>query len=417
MERKRDLVFRIFYSTSFTIIFLVLLGHTLVAPADAVYQAYKSNRLMNIFMLAGVYVLTALLCTILYASRLYTNRSILAGIPKTYVPVEEGDIGKHVRKIVADGLAQSAVVAYGANPRTQWTQSLERPRSAHSQQAELEVPPWKEIAHPGWTSPASLDLPDLQYRTVVAELPNLIEAKAVSLAPTVPVDNIHGTASQSFHNNHSNLVSLVVPDERVVDLLQRPDSMGLREYISHLTELGLIYPPELGVKFLEIYEKARFSYHELNEPEFRALMSIFAEILRGMSALPSELSASFQDFNNNLTPDGSSEEGDVDTYTSADASSPTDDNSSDAASNSDSYHSLRTAPTVGRKSTFGHQTPRSMSATTRREVSSNSLNRLRSQASNVSRRTDRSGGSVIRLSERHGPLDLPYTIELPTDNG
>ncbi|KAL9115206.1 MAG: hypothetical protein Q9227_001000 [Pyrenula ochraceoflavens] len=406
MARKRDIIFRIFYSTSFTIIFLVLIGHTLVAPADAVYQAFKDNRLVNIFMLAGVYVVTAFFCVILYASRLYTNRSILASIPKTYLPVEEGDVGKHVRRVIEDGLAQSAVIAYEANPRTKWVQSLDRPQSSTVDEIEGGVPPWKDIAHPGWTSPASPDLPNLHYRTVVEELPNLIEAKAVSLAPTSTINDTNGIGSPE---------TLTMPDERAVDILQRMDPMGLREYVAHLTNLDLVNPPELGIEFLRIYEKARFSGHELDESEFRSLLSIFAEILRGMSSLHPDLLASLR--SDATTPaDGGSEEGDIDTYPSEAASSPTDDESSDSQSTSESYHSLGTTPNIPR-SNFGYHTPRSTSAVSRRQVSSNSVHRLRSQPSNVSRRSNRSGGSVIRLTEGRGPLDLPYTINLPNDNG
>ena len=116
--RPRQLLFRLFYSTSYTVAFLVIIAYILLTPADTIYQAYKSGRYVDIFVIAGVYVLTALIAILIYASRLYTNRSVLQSIPKTYMPIEKDDLpGKAVRKMIADALARSAVIAYEARPR------------------------------------------------------------------------------------------------------------------------------------------------------------------------------------------------------------------------------------------------------------------------------------------------------------
>lgn len=409
MHRKRDLLFRIFYSSTFTIILLILLAHILVAPADTVYQAYKKNRLVNIFIIAGVYVLTALIAIVLYASRLYTNRSILNAIPKTYVPVEEGDVGKGVRRIIAEGLAESALVAYEAKPRTSKIKPLQEMANLGDQDRGADLPSWGNITHPGWASPASPDLPNLHYEIVVAELPDLIEAKAVSLAPAFPINDEHEDNSWSPSANEDQQVPLL-PDERVVDALQRPDTMGLREYMARLRDMNLINPPDLEPAFLEIYERARFSSDELDEPAFRSLMGVFAEILRGMSHVDANLLVTLQDERDVGTPDGSSEEGEVDDDISPAASSHSSYRMQHSVSHSESEQSLRTAPTFHPKSSVGYGTPCSRPTFTPRISSTNSLHQLRSQRSDISAR---SGGSVIRLSEaRGGHQDLPYILDI-----
>src|SRR5271156_1670362 len=292
-----QLLFRVFYSTTYTVVFLVIIAYILFTPADTIYQAYKSSRYVDIFVIAGVYVLTALIAILIYASRLYTNRSVLQSIPKTYMPIEKDDLpGKAVRKMIADALARSAVIAYEARPRV--TKVEHSPPtastrlsalSASSRKAPNAEPTWGPIAHPGWSSPASQDLPNLQYATVIAELADLIEARAVSLAPSDPVasPNIDGTP---------------LPDERVVGILQRPVDMGLREYIEQLIALQVIKDPYLANEFLTLYERARFAADPLTEAEFRALMGIFAEILRGMTSLDPLLLAEFEEDDENSMP-------------------------------------------------------------------------------------------------------------------
>ncbi|KAL9620629.1 MAG: hypothetical protein Q9160_004883 [Pyrenula sp. 1 TL-2023] len=407
MHRKRDLIFRIFYSTTFTVIFLVLLAHVLVAPADAVYQAYKKKRLVNVFVVAGVYVVTAIIAAVLYASRLYTNRSILNAIPKTYVPVEEGDVGRSVRRIIADGIAESALIAYEAKPRTAKVEALQEISTMGDQDDEASCPSWGIIAHPGWSSPASPDLPNLQYETVVTELPDLIEAKAVSLAPSVPADEVRDNESWTLQAIEQQEATNVV-DEAAVQALRRPDTMGLHEYMAHLADLNLINPPGLGNDFLEIYERARFSAGELDEATFRYLMGVFAEILRGMSYANADFLGRLSDGNNLVTPDGSSEEGEVDDDDVLGTISRSSPELAPRSSHSESEQSLRTTPKFNTRRHNSGNT----SATVPRITSTHSLHRLRSQNSNLSRSTGRSGESVIRLSEAHSPLDLPYTINL-----
>ncbi|KAI9838278.1 MAG: hypothetical protein M1819_005546 [Sarea resinae] len=300
-------LFRIFYSTSFTILLLILIVLLIVTPGDTIHQALSNDQIYYVFIIAAVYFVTVVLAVLIYASRLYTNRSVLAAIPKAWVPIEKEDVGHSVRRMIAEGLSRSALVAWDARPRDlsaegfpeEYHQSApsissgvrrpsftdQRHHHHHYHHGHLYregtairiprlSPVWGPISHPGWSSPSSPDLPNLHYNTVIYELPHLIEAKAVSLAPldpTLPPPPPDGPPTP--------------PDPRAVALLQRPATMSLRDYLAYLTNLDLIDPPELAADFLAAYERARFSSKPSTEEQFRDLMHIFAEILRRMTTL------------------------------------------------------------------------------------------------------------------------------------
>lgn len=278
-------IYRILDLTAFTFCWIFLFCLILLTPADAIYQCYKTHRHINIYFIAGAYIVTFLLAVLIYVTRIYTNRSALTGIPKAWIPVEKEDVGTSVRRLVKDGLSRSAVIAYQARPRdlSDDVASGGGGRENQSLMVDRTRPPWGVIEHPGWSSPASsMDLPDLPYRTVVQELPHLIEAKAVSLAPPDPFFTAKDYGGVGGEQQ-------AIPDTRVVEVLQRPGSMSVRGYLQHLTSLDVIRPAEVGAEFVALYEHARFSSHELYEAEFRELMHVFAEVLRGMTSLAPQI--------------------------------------------------------------------------------------------------------------------------------
>jgi hypothetical protein len=308
-------LFRIWYSTTYTTILLLLLLILAVTPADTIYQSVRSDELQKLFVIGGVYLLTFLIVILIYSTRVYTNRTVLSAIPKPYVPVEEGEIGKSVRRLIAKELRRSAIVAWDSRPRDlrseeegRESQGTSRPNTAEIQKEKekekahkkqkrkkdddhgiqttilpvsAKNPPWGHVSHPGWASPSSPDLPNLQYWSVICELPNLIEAKAVSLAPPDPAVE---EAGLQYPDNAPPL-----PDAQIVTLLQRPRALGLRDYLTRLAEFGLLNPPSLGATFLAQYEYARFSTASLTEPEFRSIMAVFADILNGMTELDQDI--------------------------------------------------------------------------------------------------------------------------------
>ncbi|OAP55377.1 hypothetical protein AYL99_10350 [Fonsecaea erecta] len=285
MAQARQIIFRIFYSTSFTAVFLILVIVVAVTPADTIYESYKRRRLIDIFLIAGDYVVTALLAVLIYASRLYTTRSVLKDIPKTYMPIEKEDLpGRRVHKLVQECLERSAVIAYQARPRSRriehdtiniGTRMLALTNTHTSTDPNAE-PSWGKVAHPGWSSPASKELPGLEYCTVVDELIDLIEAKAVSLAPIDP-------------HTQPGPDGAPMPDPRVIDRLARSGNMGMRAYLRYLIDIGVVPDNSLTVAFLVAYERARFSSEPLNDEDFQSLMRMFAELLRNMNPVDVEM--------------------------------------------------------------------------------------------------------------------------------
>ena len=429
--------FKIFYSSTFSILSLVLLALLLITPGDLILQAYRDGQLSDVFVIAGVYLLTLIITILIYSTRLYTNRTNLVSIPKSWIPIDTGDVSKSVKRMISEGLARSARIAYEAHPRdlrenlafrvspdTQRTKreskASSRPLTAETEPKANVIPPWGIISHPGWSSPSSLDLPNLQYEPVILELPHLIEAKAVSLAPS-DLDHQPETEIADLQDTLPPL-----PDALAVELLQRPAMMGLRDYFSHLFSIGVIDPPSLGAEFLQLYEKARFSGQALDEQEFRRLMNIFAEILRGMKELDIAIVADLHAealSESDVDDDGISTTETVE-HTSFHTPIPDIaqfDGSSRPhreASSASLAGSEGTVPSRSRvlkreasRDTGSRKSRRSNARSSRREPSFYSMNHARTNASSGS--SQRSGGSVIRLAEARGPLDLPYAITVP----
>lgn len=458
-------LFRIWYSTTYTTLLIITLLLLCVSPGDIIYQTIRTEEIPKLFVIGGVYVLTALIVILIYSTRIYTNRSVLQAIPKPYVPVEEGEVGKMVRRMIVKQLRRSAIVAWDSRPRDvrgeadageDTDEELEEGRSGTAERERekekakkhknghgvpnatilpisAKAPPWGHISHPGWASPASPDLPNLQYWSVVCELPNLIEAKAVSLAPPDP--NVETGSIQFPHETP------LLPDAQIVTLLQRPRAMGLRSYLARLSELGLINPPTLGPAFLAQYERARFSTACLTETQFKDIMSVFADILNGMTELDPDVIEdlrveSLYSESRSLAPTQSSSTRSISGSSSSHslplhprtpqlAHQPSSSSLSSSLSGSSgaSPHSpqtLRTAPSRQAQRSSGiYGTPRTTSAVSFRTMSDRGSVVVREPRRspstilpNSSTSSLGSGRSVIRLHPNPSEGELPYQYDI-----
>lgn len=280
-----DAVFRFIYNAVYTFFFIVLITLAVLTPADVIYRAWENGQTWNIWIVVASYVLTFVVVAFVYATRLYINKTALAAIPKPWIPVEKGDVHPAVYRLVKHGLDRSAAIAFEARPRIKRllgppegergdvvsmrraARRVKLRRSVSTEEEQgvvvpLGAPVWGGIEQPGWGSPTSPDLADLQYSTVFLELPALIEAKALTFAPEVGVPP--------------------ALDPEAIALLQRPASMGLRDYVGHLASLGVLPLDQTALDFIHRYEHARFSTRPISDAEFRELMRLFAEVLRTM---------------------------------------------------------------------------------------------------------------------------------------
>lgn len=429
-------LFHFFYRLFYILLILVLIGLLLITPAETIQQARKNGQQLNAIVIGVGYALTVTLAVGVYLTRLYTNKTVLNAIPKTWIPVEKGEVTKKVRKMIVASLARSAAIARDSRPRVSPEPATivsdphardtiakapeseheekegrwflrKRPKQPEKEEPTVTIPPpspvWGNITHNGWASPSSHDLPNLQYTTVILELPHLIEARAVSLAPPDP----ESTAQPPM------------PDIRAVDLLQRPASMGLRDYIGHLMTIEVLTSPSLATDFLSAYEYARFAAQQLSEEQFRDLMKQFSEVLRTMTALsPAILSSLDIEQESDIDGDASS---------SSTPATPRSRSPVSSLSASGSEGTIRTAPSrrVGtlastRRSEFGTApaTPRSRNRVVSRSPSMNSFAQskrpyaISSRSSSASLRST-SQGSVIKLSRTNEEGELPYTLNMP----
>ena len=288
--------FRIFYSTTYTALYLLTIALLLITPASMIWGAIENSAYQYIIMIGGTYILTAIIAIFVYASRLFTNRGVMVGVGKAYIPVEDGEVGKSVRKMIVNQLERSATIAWESRPRDLLgeilmaeesgvlppeTRSVDRNDYTVGKEIPIDpsLPPWGDVKHRGWSGPGQAqqeEMPDLQFANVIAELPNLIEARAVSLAPPAKF-GLMGPGG------------VPMADPVVVEVLQRPETMGMREYLTQLSYLQLINPPEAGQSFLLQYERARFGALPSTEAEFKSLMTSFAEVLSGMTELLPEI--------------------------------------------------------------------------------------------------------------------------------
>ena len=328
-------------------------------------------------------------------------------------------------RVVREGLERSAIISHEGRPRdlrgeeqVRHIPSKQRKRKALSREERQgsgesnTEPVWGTIAHAGWASPESSDLPSLQFEPVVVELGHLIEAKAVSLAPVDPLwDGIMETTEGE------DVEESAPPDPLAVELLQRSSATGIREYVSHLTTIGMITPAHLGSDFIRLYERARFSGNQLKENDFRQLMAVFAEILGNMLPLEQHV---LEGFRAAYAESLSNDEGSHDTNDGQSSAS-------DATTKHTPYRGTSIAPSVASQTNThptAHTAPsrpgtaRDISGLSQRSHSSSgSVIRHAHKSKPASLRTTSthslaasSPGSVIRLARARTPLDLPYTF-------
>lgn len=479
---RLHLLWRIFYHSLYYFLSLILLLLLCVTPADSIRQSYLNQQRFHILIIIISLSVTVAAVICIYFFRLYVTRTALAAIPKLWVPIEKGDVRKSVRKMIVASLSRSAAIAFESRPRIPtdtrpMTASTEEKAEGEGENEKdvpvakktlrifalkkattteekmgIELPPhkavWGEIEHYGWASPTSPDLPNLQYSTVIQELPNLIEGKALTLAPPAP---------ESGPEQH-------ILDPEAISLLQRPDNLGLRQYLAQLTELGVLPATRTTADFINSYEYARYSTRPISNASFRELMHLFAEILRNMQPLDPAVLGGFDEAGagtsiateSDIDNDGPRESPSTPRsrvsadpslrrqYSSAAASTKTSSSSgSGGSANSNGSQvvhrrrlpgpvrnssqgtwagTYRTAPTTP-KSRRAVATPSPSSSSSSLRSAANSFAQTRrpyaprsvsgsGSASKSSIGSAGSGGSVIRLNEAASPGELPYVLTL-----
>lgn len=399
---RSSLIFRFIYTSVYFLFYILLLGLLIITPADAIQRSIQNGQKYNVWMLIIIYAVTIASVGFIYFVRLYVNKTVLADIPKAWVPIEAGDLPKAVYKMIVSGLDRSAVIAYEARPRVDPPEQQRVAQAAADDlgiSTELQKSLWSNIEHNGWASPKSPDLPNLQYTTVLSELPNLIEAKAMTLAPSDQGSQLRAESAPAL-------------DPEAVALLQRPPQLSLRGYLEHLGGLGVLRQDETATSFLQLYEYARFSTRPISNDKFRELMHLFAEILRTME--PLDLAMLYDDDLDDLSRDdmgqgrGDDDEqsydgGDADgtnpsttpSQLSRSATMSTQASVRRPAPRSSSWANYRTAPTTPLSWQFSNNNNSNT-------INSN-FNNTSNNYNNISRKSSSSSNSFARTRHPYGP--------------
>lgn len=437
----KHLFFRIVYRAVYVLLYLILIALLVITPADAIERSLQNKQTYNVFILALTYAATFLILGFLYAIRLYVNKTALAAIPKQWVPIDKGDVKERVHNMISAALNRSAAITFLSRPRNRtaadenelqenmFAQPRVPVKTARTVGLELGVllpakgTKWTNIEQRGWSSPNSHDLPNLHYGAVLSELPNLIEAKALTLAP----------------RDATSTADPPVVDADAAEVLQRDTTMTIRAYLENLADLGVVNMDATVNDFLTKYEYARFSTRPISNAEFRDLMHLFAEVLRTMTPLDLEI----------LAQDGADGHRGAPSESDIDSDAPMGTNPTTPRSHSPSSSSHNSVPSrvplTRRTSSFNAwsqyatapNTPGSRRTATpglsmTRKASNNSLgaqgtpsrrpqmHALTQQRSNASLRSSGSDSSrsIIRLATREDRSDVPYVLNLrPTMEG
>ncbi|KZZ92339.1 thermatolerance membrane protein Dlt1 [Ascosphaera apis ARSEF 7405] len=281
MVSSEERMFSLFYTGSYTCLSILSALLTLISPGDMIYQSITDHSWKNIFVIVGVYLITLLVALFLYGLRMWTNKKLLAEIPKSWIPIDRPDVALKVHDNIMDRLVRSAIIAQQSRPRDCVLEERGR-LDPYLTISRTGAPPWGRVEHSGWTSPSCTDLPNCRFWTVIVELPYVLEARAVSFASelTQRSPDSHCDGEDSETRAFVPSASDETPDEHLVKLLARPKYMCLRSYLNHLTRLGMLKVPALGRVFIRSYEAARFYQVTLAEEEFRSLLNSFAQLLR-----------------------------------------------------------------------------------------------------------------------------------------
>ncbi|KAI0535593.1 hypothetical protein GGR58DRAFT_478773 [Xylaria digitata] len=431
---------RIAYRSVYGILWVILIVLLLIVPGDFIQQTLTvTHQDINLIVIAIVYVITILIVLFVYFLRLYVTRTVLASIPKPWVPIDKGDVKREVHNMLVESQSRSAAIAWQARPRVitpphtpdetaggaaedkrsddarakETRRSLQlfrsRPRASIGDHTGISLPPsrpvWGQVEHHGWGSPASSDLANLQYTAVLAELPNLIEAKAVSQAPPDP----------------DSAPTAPLLDAEAAMLLQRAPNMTMRSYTTHLTSLGVLRGSQDLVRFLDLYERVRFSGRPMSNATFRNLMHLFAELLRAMQPLHPNVLYDDNSSYRHIDDDAPQDSRPTTRTPSPSLRSTTSTRSferdqgsvrtrarNSSAATRGQYRTAPTTPRSRAEATFASRSPSSASS-----ASSFTQSRRPYPASQTSSVSLGSGsGSVIRLATVSDIGDLPYVLRL-----
>lgn len=150
------------YTLSF-VFFVIVTGLAVVASGlSIVVQARLPKGVVanwNVLIVVGSYGALALISCIIWIRRRRQSAKRLKSIPKAYIPIKDGDVPKHVVKLVATEYDRAACIAYVSLP--------------------------KGAQHPGWGAPGT-DFEGISFKREIPATFQSLAATAQKLLPSLP---------------------------------------------------------------------------------------------------------------------------------------------------------------------------------------------------------------------------------------
>lgn len=228
----RDLL----YKFSWVGVIILFIGFVAVTPIDAINQSKSTGQFWNAIIVAIAFVVTVVAAIILAIFRLLQLRRTLADIPRRYM-IHLDDVSAKSAKLIA-------------SERTRCADIVERAK------------PQGKISHAGLMNPeVSNGVLDVPYEDVIIASSSRMELRATQLSP----------------------------------LFQRPIGMPFREYLLLLNSYKLIDNPDLLGKFIDMYEKARFSGKPIEEDQFNEYVACCIGVMFSIKAMDGNQSIRTQD--------------------------------------------------------------------------------------------------------------------------
>ncbi|KAG5355444.1 hypothetical protein CJU90_6755 [Yarrowia sp. C11] len=219
------------YLLSHVLLIVFIIGFMVVSPIDIITQSRQTNQFWNgAIVIAGcvIFIFLALLLSFL---RLFRTRQNLADIPRRYVPRPD-DVPKNIAKEIRNELDRCKQILRVTRPK-------------------------EKVAHDGLAPPdSSGDIPpDVPYKDVVDTTALLVDSRA---------RNIHFSFG-------------------------KPIGMPFREYISHLISCHVISDAKVGIQFVELYERLRFSGKPITAPEIRTFIERLMRLMENIDFPPEDV--------------------------------------------------------------------------------------------------------------------------------
>jgi hypothetical protein len=319
-NKALNLLSYLLYRFSYGVLLTVLIILLLITPADLIIKTFaspgppgaseaaiRSLRVRIILVVVIISGAAAVVSLFIYSLRVWESRRLIASLPRDNV------IRNHVKN---KRLASEKGIK--SKKEKDWEFMV---RQCRERSAKIAFMGWprpdteagQDVQHDGWSAPKSYipagdnhkandaaapktneALDETRFEDVVLELPNLIEAKAVSsVSPFSVSAATTPAAGNSGHADANKLEEQLEEDQLDREVLEtalsRSRDQGLREYLAMLSDLGVLKTsPDLVITFLGQYEQARFSGVTLSLKEFETLMRLGGEILRGLSRLSTQ---------------------------------------------------------------------------------------------------------------------------------